>query len=172
MIIWLFGLHSKFKYLLCQTENHHKSQYTSRNIMRTIYWIKNNIEYCKYQRTASIRYFHNDTITMNSSDTFAESIGKKVNKVRWKPEDLMASTIFVTGSWDNEAVLFLLRDWRVLSIAYAYRVLGQRRGTVGIDCRRCEFGQRVPSKTPGFSTTGRRRDSNQSMCLRFCRARH
>lgn len=44
---------------------------------------------------------------MPNSDIFAEFIGKKVNKVRWKPEDLMASTIFVTGSWDNEEVIRL-----------------------------------------------------------------
>lgn len=42
---------------------------------------------------------------MTYSSTFAEFIGRKVNKVRWKPEDLMASTIFVTGSWDNEEVI-------------------------------------------------------------------
>ncbi|XP_050546835.1 nucleoporin Nup43 isoform X2 [Daktulosphaira vitifoliae] len=35
-------------------------------------------------------------------DTFAEFVGRKINKVRWKPEDLMTSTMFVTGSWDNE----------------------------------------------------------------------
>jgi len=39
---------------------------------------------------------------MQNSGIFAEFIGKKVNKVRWKPEDLMSSTMFVTGSWDNE----------------------------------------------------------------------
>ncbi|VVC45769.1 WD40/YVTN repeat-like-containing domain,WD40 repeat,WD40-repeat-containing domain [Cinara cedri] len=39
---------------------------------------------------------------MQNSSTYAEFIGRKVNKVRWKPEDLMASTMFVTGSWDNE----------------------------------------------------------------------
>ncbi|XP_050420904.1 nucleoporin Nup43 [Adelges cooleyi] len=39
---------------------------------------------------------------MVHSNTFAEFIGRKVNKVRWKPEDLMASTMFVTGSWDND----------------------------------------------------------------------
>lgn len=44
---------------------------------------------------------------MSNSSTFAEFIGKKVNKVRWKPEDLMASTVFVTGSWDNLDVITL-----------------------------------------------------------------
>lgn len=44
---------------------------------------------------------------MSNSSTFAEFIGRKVNKVRWKPEDLMSSTIFVTGSWDNEEVIIL-----------------------------------------------------------------
>lgn len=39
---------------------------------------------------------------MTNYGTFAEFIGRKVNKVRWKPEDLMSSTMFVTGSWDNE----------------------------------------------------------------------
>jgi len=41
---------------------------------------------------------------MSSTGIFAEFIGRKVNKVRWKPEDLMASTMFITGSWDNEDV--------------------------------------------------------------------
>lgn len=44
---------------------------------------------------------------MNNFSTFAEFIGRKVNKVRWKPEDLMSSTMFVTGSWDNEEVFIL-----------------------------------------------------------------
>ncbi|XP_060859347.1 nucleoporin Nup43-like [Metopolophium dirhodum] len=39
---------------------------------------------------------------MSDSDIFAEFIGRKVNRVRWRPDDLMASTMFVTGSWDNE----------------------------------------------------------------------
>ncbi|XP_025423607.1 nucleoporin Nup43 isoform X2 [Sipha flava] len=38
---------------------------------------------------------------MSKLGTFAEYIGRKVNKVRWKPEDLMSSSLFVTGSWDN-----------------------------------------------------------------------
>lgn len=42
---------------------------------------------------------------MQNSSTYAEFIGKKVNKVRWKPEDLMASTMFVTGSWDDKEVI-------------------------------------------------------------------
>lgn len=29
-------------------------------------------------------------------------VGEKVSKVRWKPEDLVESDIFLTGSWDNE----------------------------------------------------------------------
>lgn len=29
-------------------------------------------------------------------------VGEKVSKVRWKPEDLIESDIFLTGSWDNE----------------------------------------------------------------------
>jgi nuclear pore complex protein Nup43 len=29
-------------------------------------------------------------------------VGEKINKVRWKPEDLIESDIFLTGSWDNE----------------------------------------------------------------------
>jgi hypothetical protein len=28
-------------------------------------------------------------------------VGEKINKVRWKPEDLTESDIFLTGSWDN-----------------------------------------------------------------------
>ncbi|KAL5243582.1 hypothetical protein ACI65C_010992 [Semiaphis heraclei] len=41
--------------------------------------------------------------TMSSNmGIFAEFIGRKVNRVRWKPDDLMASTMFVTGSWDND----------------------------------------------------------------------
>lgn len=28
-------------------------------------------------------------------------VGEKINKVRWKPEDLVESDIFLTGSWDN-----------------------------------------------------------------------
>ncbi|CAI6349248.1 unnamed protein product [Macrosiphum euphorbiae] len=39
---------------------------------------------------------------MSNTGIFAEFIGRKVNRVRWKPDDLMASTMFVTGSWDNE----------------------------------------------------------------------
>jgi len=41
---------------------------------------------------------------MSNTGIFAEFIGRKVNRVRWKPDDLMASTMFVTGSWDNEDV--------------------------------------------------------------------
>lgn len=29
-------------------------------------------------------------------------VSEKVSKVRWKPEDLVESDIFLTGSWDNE----------------------------------------------------------------------
>lgn len=42
---------------------------------------------------------------MLPTNTFAEYIGRKVNKVRWKPEELMAPTMFVTGSWDNNEVI-------------------------------------------------------------------
>lgn len=100
---------------------------------------------------------------MSSSGTYAEFIGRKVNKVRWKPEELMAPTMFVTGSWDNETVISLLRGSReVYLIRYAYtcRVTGQRCGTVGTDCRGQEFCQRLPSKTSGYYTFGRGRDTN------------
>jgi len=46
---------------------------------------------------------------MSNLGIFAEFIGRKVNKVRWKPDELMASTMFVTGSWDNEEVRLVLR---------------------------------------------------------------
>lgn len=29
-------------------------------------------------------------------------VGEKISKVRWKPEELIESDIFMTGSWDNE----------------------------------------------------------------------
>nr|CAD7576609.1 unnamed protein product [Timema californicum] len=33
---------------------------------------------------------------------FGTFVSEKINKVRWKPEDLVDSEFFVTGSWDNE----------------------------------------------------------------------
>ncbi|XP_069668662.1 nucleoporin Nup43 isoform X2 [Periplaneta americana] len=31
-------------------------------------------------------------------------VGEKISKVRWKPEDLIESNTFLTGSWDNEFI--------------------------------------------------------------------
>lgn len=38
-------------------------------------------------------------------------VGEKINKVRWKPEDLTESDIFLTGSWDN-GVRHLLQNFQ------------------------------------------------------------
>jgi len=38
-------------------------------------------------------------------------MGEKINKVRWKPEDLTESDIFLTGSWDN-GVRYLLQNFQ------------------------------------------------------------
>jgi len=38
-------------------------------------------------------------------------VGEKINKVRWKPEDLNESDIFLTGSWDN-GVRHLLQNFQ------------------------------------------------------------
>lgn len=57
---------------------------------------------------------------MHNSGTFAEFIGRKVNKVRWKPEELMASTMFVTGSWDNEEVFCCSRCKIHVNISFLY----------------------------------------------------
>ena len=32
-------------------------------------------------------------------------VSEKISKVRWKPEDLIDSESFITGSWDNEVRL-------------------------------------------------------------------
>lgn len=96
---------------------------------------------------------------MSSPDTYAEFIGRKVNKVRWKPEELMSPTMFVTGSWDNETVISVLLGSHE-GISYTCRITGQRCGTVGTDFRGREFRQRLPSKTPGYYTSGWGRDTN------------
>jgi len=70
---------------------------------------------------------------MSDTGIFAEFIGRKVNKVRWRPDDLMASTMFVTGSWDNEYVR--LTDCHVIRerFIFIFTVTGQRNRTVGTD---------------------------------------
>jgi len=89
-------------------------------------------------------------------DIFAEFIGKKVNRVRWKPDDLMASTMFVTGSWDNEDVrlIYLHVDFYTQSFhVFIFPIIGQRNRIMGTDIGRRKFGQRFPSKTFGLCTT-------------------
>lgn len=87
---------------------------------------------------------------------FAEFIGRKVNRVRWKPDDLMASTMFVTGSWDNEDVRLI--DFHVIRelLIFKLTVIGQRNRTVGTDIGRQQFCQRFPSKTFGLCKTKRK----------------
>jgi len=61
---------------------------------------------------------------MSNMGIFAEFIGRKVNRVRWKPDDLMASTMFVTGSWDNEDVRLI--DFHVICelLIFNFTVIG------------------------------------------------